>query len=145
MVLGCKINDNNSRLLRRSQLIKFSLDAIDKALESEETIKVYTDSVDQAVKKINAMIGRDTTIGIGISTPDSQSVCMGTSALRSQSVEQIFNEPIQVRAKGCGTRLKGGKEKALRRAKKYKERKCNGCGEVGVSHDKRNCPNRAVR
>ncbi|GAB2276664.1 hypothetical protein Dimus_011381 [Dionaea muscipula] len=46
-------------------------------------------------------------------------------------------EPLQVRAKGCGKRLKGGKEKAI---KKVKARRCNGCGLIGQSHDKRNCP-----
>ncbi|GAB2288467.1 hypothetical protein Dimus_022799 [Dionaea muscipula] len=44
-------------------------------------------------------------------------------------------EPLQVRAKGCGKRLKGGKEKAIKKA-----RRCNGCGLIGQSHDKRNCP-----
>ncbi|KAI8568306.1 hypothetical protein RHMOL_Rhmol02G0188100 [Rhododendron molle] len=42
----------------------------------------------------------------------------------------------QVRAKGCGKRLQGGKERAVNK----KSRKCNGCGLTGQSHDKRNCP-----
>ncbi|KAF7137311.1 hypothetical protein RHSIM_Rhsim07G0205700 [Rhododendron simsii] len=36
---------------------------------------------------------------------------------------------------GCGKRLKGGKEKAVKAL-----RKCHGCGLTGQSHDKRNCP-----
>ncbi|XP_058189345.1 uncharacterized protein LOC131306931 [Rhododendron vialii] len=46
-----------------------------------------------------------------------------------------LKEPLQVRAKGCGKRLKGGKEKAAKKA-----RRCHGCGLTGQSHDKRNCP-----
>lgn len=46
-----------------------------------------------------------------------------------------YKEPLAVRHKGCGKRLKGGKEKALK-----KPRRCTGCGLVGQSHDKRNCP-----
>ncbi|KAI8538405.1 hypothetical protein RHMOL_Rhmol09G0100300 [Rhododendron molle] len=46
-----------------------------------------------------------------------------------------LKEPLKVRAKGCGKRLKGGKEKAVK-----KSRKCHGCGLTGQSHDKRNCP-----
>ncbi|GAB2278431.1 hypothetical protein Dimus_013115, partial [Dionaea muscipula] len=46
-----------------------------------------------------------------------------------------LKEPLQVREKGCGKRLKGGKEKAIK-----KPRRCTGCGLTGQSHDKRNCP-----
>ncbi|KAF7151584.1 hypothetical protein RHSIM_Rhsim02G0163800 [Rhododendron simsii] len=54
----------------------------------------------------------------------------------SSLISQIsLKEPLQVRAKGCGKRLKGGKEKAVKN-----RRKCNGCGLTGQSHDKRNCP-----
>ncbi|KAM7526250.1 hypothetical protein LguiA_016152 [Lonicera macranthoides] len=49
----------------------------------------------------------------------------------SCNVESSFNEPDLVRAKGCGKRLKGGKEKALAKAKNKKVRRCHGCGKVG--------------
>lgn len=63
------------------------------------------------------------------------------SVVASWSVScNYYNEPSQVRAKGCGKRLKGGKEKALGKAKNSKTRRCNGCGLIGQSHDKRNCP-----
>ncbi|XP_020252186.1 uncharacterized protein LOC109829493 [Asparagus officinalis] len=64
----------------------------------------------------------------------------GTSAHGSCTFQSSFNEPNQVRAKGCGKRLKGGKEKAMARIKNKRERRCHGCGKVGQSHDKRNCP-----
>lgn len=48
-------------------------------------------------------------------------------------LEHSFTEPLQVRAKGCDKRLKGGKEKAA------KNRRCNDCGLAGQLHDKRNC------
>ncbi|XP_020242050.1 uncharacterized protein LOC109820333 [Asparagus officinalis] len=70
----------------------------------------------------------------------SKIITDGTSAHGSCSYENSFNEPDQVHAKGCGKRLKGEKEKAMTRAKNKKDRRCHGCGKVGQSHDKRNCP-----
>ncbi|GAB2289825.1 hypothetical protein Dimus_024130, partial [Dionaea muscipula] len=46
-----------------------------------------------------------------------------------------IKESLLVRAKGCGKRMKGGKEKTIKKA-----RHCHGCGLTGQSHDKRNCP-----
>ncbi|GAB2302802.1 hypothetical protein Dimus_036796 [Dionaea muscipula] len=62
---------------------------------------------------------------------DGDGSSVQVSSIRAHS----FKEPLQVRAKGCGKRLKGGKEKATKKA-----RRCNGCGLTGQSHDKRNCP-----
>ena len=55
----------------------------------------------------------------------------------AQQRQQICNEPLAVRAKGCGKRIKGGKEK---NKVHVKARRCAACGKVGQSHDKRNCP-----
>ncbi|XP_060673300.1 protein FAR1-RELATED SEQUENCE 5-like [Ziziphus jujuba] len=52
---------------------------------------------------------------------------------------EALKNPSAVRAKGCGQRLKRGKEKATNAAK-YRGRRCNGCGKIGQSHDKRNYP-----
>lgn len=52
--------------------------------------------------------------------------------------DHIYNEPKQVRAKGCVKRLKGRKEKASGKANNSKSRRCHCCGKVGQSHDKRN-------
>lgn len=43
-----------------------------------------------------------------------------------------FNEPLEVRFKGCGKLIKGRKEKANEKAKE-KGRRYNGCGQVGQS------------
>ncbi|XP_058198480.1 protein FAR1-RELATED SEQUENCE 9-like [Rhododendron vialii] len=43
-----------------------------------------------------------------------------------------LKEPLQVRAKGCGKQLKGGKEKPAK-----KVRHCNGCGLTGSSQNTR--------
>nr|XP_011467788.1 PREDICTED: uncharacterized protein LOC101298451 [Fragaria vesca subsp. vesca] len=56
--------------------------------------------------------------------------------------QHIYNEPVQVRAKGCGKRLKAGKEKGrLKAAKKAngKGRFCHGCKKHDQQHDKKNC------
>ncbi|KAF9599247.1 hypothetical protein IFM89_036545 [Coptis chinensis] len=65
---------------------------------------------------------------------------VGVSGAKSSNLAINYHEPSQARPKGCGKRLKGDKEKALKKAQKYKRRRCNGCNMVGVSHDKRNCP-----
>lgn len=52
----------------------------------------------------------------------------------SRGKEPMLKDPQPVRSKGCGKRLKGGKEKAMK-----KLRRCNGCGKL-ATHDKRNCP-----
>ncbi|XP_058180767.1 uncharacterized protein LOC131299175 [Rhododendron vialii] len=49
--------------------------------------------------------------------------------------DHSLKELLQVRARGYGKRLRGGKEKAAK-----KDWRCNGCGLTGQSHDKRNCP-----
>lgn len=64
------------------------------------------------------------------------SVQLSTRTPTTRISEVTLKEPLPVRTKGCGKRLKGGKEKAMLK----KGRRCNGCGKVGQSHDKRNCP-----
>ncbi|KAL2486569.1 Protein FAR1-RELATED SEQUENCE 5 [Abeliophyllum distichum] len=61
---------------------------------------------------------------------------VGMSRNRNKSVEetQVVCDPNPVRAKGCGKRLKSGKEKALSRS----NRQCRACGTSG--HDRRTCP-----
>ncbi|KAL2519513.1 Protein FAR1-RELATED SEQUENCE 5 [Abeliophyllum distichum] len=55
---------------------------------------------------------------------------------RKKSVEEtrVVCDPNPVRAKGCGKRLKSGKEKALSQS----NRQCRACGTSG--HDRRTCP-----
>ncbi|GAB2297912.1 hypothetical protein Dimus_031997 [Dionaea muscipula] len=67
--------------------------------------------------------------------PNNRSVKTISSIRDHISQEVTLKEPLQVRAKGCGKRLKGGKEKGIK-----KPRRCTGCGLSGQSHDKRNYP-----
>ncbi|KAL2511451.1 Protein FAR1-RELATED SEQUENCE [Abeliophyllum distichum] len=61
---------------------------------------------------------------------------VGMSRNRNKSVEetQVVCDPNPVRAKGCGKRLKSGKEKALSQS----NRQCRACGTSG--HGRRTCP-----
>ncbi|KAL2490774.1 Protein FAR1-RELATED SEQUENCE [Abeliophyllum distichum] len=61
---------------------------------------------------------------------------VGMSRNRNRSLEetQVVCDPNPVRAKGCGKRLKSGKEKTL----SHSNRQCRACGTSG--HDRRTCP-----
>ncbi|KAL2475357.1 Protein FAR1-RELATED SEQUENCE [Abeliophyllum distichum] len=61
---------------------------------------------------------------------------VGMSKNRNKSVKEtrVICDPNPVRAKGCGKRLKSGKEKALFQS----NRQCRACGTSG--HDRRTCP-----
>ncbi|XP_020270897.1 protein FAR1-RELATED SEQUENCE 5-like [Asparagus officinalis] len=128
---GMQITLDNHYLLTRSQFIQSSLDLVDKSLEQ----------IDQFLSS-HMVSGR--TVAKSFTEKSNQMSCNlmddGTSVQDSCTFQNSFNEPDQVRAKGCGKRLKGGKEKAMARAKNKKDRRCHGCGKVGQSHDKRNCP-----
>ncbi|XP_024043082.1 protein FAR1-RELATED SEQUENCE 5-like [Citrus clementina] len=126
---GVEINDcsNKSILLKRTKLFQLASNVIDKAVLSEATSKLVIENLEDALEKVKLVMKS----------------CKSEGVLEKNSGMQQphFNEPLQVRAKGCGKRLKGGKEKAKEKAKgKDKGRRCNGCGLVGQSHDKRNCP-----
>ncbi|KAF9596523.1 hypothetical protein IFM89_012254 [Coptis chinensis] len=104
---------------------------VDKALRSKEATKVYTDALESALVEINKLvIGCGTssqTFGCGTS---SQKFGCGTSVggpgKKGSNMENSFYEQNHARPKGCGKRLKGLKEKALRKVQKYHGRKCNG-------------------
>ncbi|KAL2472446.1 Protein FAR1-RELATED SEQUENCE 5 [Abeliophyllum distichum] len=53
---------------------------------------------------------------------------------KSHESQQFIEDPSEVRAKGCGKRLKSSKEKAISKC----NRQCSVCGVAG--HDKRTCP-----
>ncbi|XP_020270737.1 protein FAR1-RELATED SEQUENCE 5-like [Asparagus officinalis] len=140
---GMQITPDNPYLLTRSQFIQSSLDLVDKSLVYEETREMFTDGLRIINEQIDQFLSSH--MAVMSFTEKSNPICSkiiteGTSAHGSCSYENSFNEPDQVRAKGCGKRLKGGKEKAMTRAKNKKDRRCHGCGKVGQSHDKRNCP-----
>ncbi|KAM7488607.1 hypothetical protein LguiB_026091 [Lonicera macranthoides] len=147
---GVDIVNDSTHLSRRSQFIQLSLDVVDKALVYEETRKMFTDGLYSINEQIDQFIGSRTSANIsieinnltcaGTSVLGGTSKLVGCSAHDSCNVDNSYNEPDQVRAKGCGKRLKGGKEKALARVKNKKVRRCHGCGKAGQAHDKRNCP-----
>ncbi|KAL2481958.1 Protein FAR1-RELATED SEQUENCE 5 [Abeliophyllum distichum] len=53
---------------------------------------------------------------------------------KSRESQQFIEDPSEVRAKGCGKRLKSSKEKTISKC----NRQCSVCGVAG--HDKRTCP-----
>ncbi|XP_020249451.1 protein FAR-RED IMPAIRED RESPONSE 1-like [Asparagus officinalis] len=134
---GMQISPDNSYLLTRSQFIQSSLELVDKSLVCEETRKMFTDGV-----RIHMVSGRAVAKSFTEKSNKMSSNLMddGTSVQDSCTFQNSFNEPDQVRAKGCVKRLKGGKKKAMAREKNKKDRRCHGCGKVGQSHDKRNYP-----
>ncbi|KAL2455467.1 Protein FAR1-RELATED SEQUENCE [Abeliophyllum distichum] len=57
-----------------------------------------------------------------------------TYSSKSRESQQLVEDPSEVRAKGCGKRMKSSKEKAMSKG----SRQCSVCG--GAGHDKRTCP-----
>ncbi|KAL2466376.1 Protein FAR1-RELATED SEQUENCE [Abeliophyllum distichum] len=57
-----------------------------------------------------------------------------TYSSKSRESQQFIEDPSEVRAKGCGKRIKSSKEKAISKC----SRQCSVCGVAG--HDKRTCP-----
>ncbi|KAF7152714.1 hypothetical protein RHSIM_Rhsim01G0152900 [Rhododendron simsii] len=85
---------------------------IDDAVLDEEGTEVVREALLSSQKKIGFVRG---------SRQDGS-----TSSIQlpiSLGSQHGLKEPFKVRAKGCGKRLKGGKEKAVK-----KSRKCHGCG-----------------
>ncbi|XP_058218898.1 protein FAR1-RELATED SEQUENCE 5-like [Rhododendron vialii] len=121
---GVKEICNSSLLVRRQGLFQLACTVIDDAVLDEEESEVVREALESSQKKI-ALMRSSRKDG-------STSRIQVPSSLGSQ---HCLKEPLQVRAKGCGKRLKGGKEKAVKQ-----RRKCNGCGLTGQLHDKRNCP-----
>ncbi|GAB2299527.1 hypothetical protein Dimus_033593 [Dionaea muscipula] len=104
-----------SLLEQRFKLFNLASNVIDEALVSEGGPRLVEDLLCSAQKKLLEM--------------------NKVSGVRDESSVQVFSvrahnfkEPLQVRAKGCGRRLKGGKEKATKKA-----RRCNGCGSSQVT------------
>ncbi|XP_058217039.1 protein FAR1-RELATED SEQUENCE 5-like [Rhododendron vialii] len=115
---------DHSIFVRRKGLFEQAHDVIEYGVIDEEGTEVVSKHLSLAKKEIALMRSAYN----GSSTNHTQvPVSLGS--------QYCFKEPLKVRAKGCGKRLKGGKEKTVK-----KSRKCNGCGLTGQSHDKRNCP-----
>ncbi|KAI8559429.1 hypothetical protein RHMOL_Rhmol04G0173100 [Rhododendron molle] len=107
---------------RRNRLFQLDSTLIDEAVLTEDGTQFVEELLSSGQEKLCDMKKvRQDGVGNSIQVPIFR--------------DQGLKEPLQVRAKGCGKRLKGGKEKAAKKA-----RRCNGCGLTRQSHDKRNCP-----
>ncbi|KAH7575397.1 hypothetical protein JRO89_XS02G0098200 [Xanthoceras sorbifolium] len=78
---------------------------------SKEASKILKDDLNNVLSKVKSVVR-------------SESI-----SERHNSTPQIYNESLAVRAKGCGKRLKGGKEKTKGKTTDN-SRRCNGCGKV---------------
>ncbi|XP_062005976.1 protein FAR1-RELATED SEQUENCE 5-like [Rosa rugosa] len=125
---GMEVKDNKALLARRTKLFQHAIDAIDKAMVSDEASQLFMECLDAFLENIKTLIGNES---------GQSAVVLET---KIDAIQQIFNEPNQVRARGCGRRLKKGKEKRKVKVKESQGRQCHGCGLFGQSHDKRNCP-----
>ncbi|KAL2456614.1 Protein FAR1-RELATED SEQUENCE [Abeliophyllum distichum] len=105
----------------------------------------------------NAKLGYPDDLTAGLSTDDSSSTSLmarhgllshkaslivDDAALTDERSEFLIDsvniqDPSAVRAKGCGKRLKSGKEKSISK----QNSQCRICGQHG--HDKRTCPQRS--
>ncbi|KAH7576489.1 hypothetical protein JRO89_XS01G0082400 [Xanthoceras sorbifolium] len=112
---------DKSMLTCRTRLFQLASNVIENVVGSEEASKILEDDLNNVLSKVKSVVKSDSI------------------SERHSSTPQIYNKPLAVRAKGCGKRLKGGKEKAKGKTTDN-NRRCNGCGKVGQSHDKRNCP-----
>ncbi|KAL6198817.1 hypothetical protein ACLB2K_028605 [Fragaria x ananassa] len=122
---GVEIKDNKALFVRRTKLLQHATYAIDKAIVSDEASQLLMESLDAFLEKFNRLSNGNLAPVLETETP---------------TIQHVFNVPDEIRAKGCGKRLRKGKEKRKGKVKESQGRKCHGCGLYGQSHDKRNCP-----
>ncbi|GAB2275752.1 hypothetical protein Dimus_010502 [Dionaea muscipula] len=116
-----------SLLERRSKLFNLASRVIDEVVCTEDR----TSYVEEVLSKTETSL-----LHMRAASDDGDRSVKTPSSVRDHTSQEVsLKEPLQVRAKGCGKRLKGGKEKGIK-----KPRRCTGCGLSGQSHDKRNCP-----
>ncbi|GAB2295091.1 hypothetical protein Dimus_038338 [Dionaea muscipula] len=122
--MGTSMNGiyNISFLERRLKLFQLASSIIDEAIVNEAATQLAENDFCLTQKKILDM-------------KPSRDVGEGSSIQVSIVHDYGVKEPLQVREKGSEKRLKGGKEKEIKKA-----RRCNGYGLIGQSYDKRNCP-----
>ncbi|KAF7151279.1 hypothetical protein RHSIM_Rhsim02G0126800 [Rhododendron simsii] len=119
---GMKEICDKSLLERRNRLFKLASTLIDEAMITEDG----TEFVEEHLS-----LGHKNLCDMKKLSQDGERSAIQVPIIRDLGLK----EPLQVRAKGCGKRLKGGKEKVAKKAKH-----CHGCGLTGQSHDKKNCP-----
>ncbi|XP_024195739.1 protein FAR1-RELATED SEQUENCE 5-like [Rosa chinensis] len=94
---GIEVKDNKALLARRTKLFQHATDAIDKAMVSDEASQLFMECLDAFLENLKTLIGNES---------GQSAVVLET---KIDAIQHIFNEPNQVRAKGCGRRLKKGK------------------------------------
>ncbi|KAL5744290.1 hypothetical protein ACOSP7_027152 [Xanthoceras sorbifolium] len=107
------ISDFQDKLMltRCTRLFQLASNIIENVVGSEEASKILEDDLNNVLSKVKSVVSSDSI------------------SERHSSTPQIYNEPLAVRAKGCGKRLKGGKEKAKGKTTDN-SRRCNGCGKI---------------
>ncbi|GAB2276771.1 hypothetical protein Dimus_011487 [Dionaea muscipula] len=104
-----------SSLERRFKFFQLASNVIDEAIVTEDDMR-FVEEVLRSDQNKQCDMKKGDEVGEGSS--------IQVSGVRDHG----FKEPLQVQAKGCGKRLKGGKEKAVKKA-----RCCHGCGLTGQS------------
>lgn len=124
---GLEITDTNALVVKWSKLFHHASLLIDKVLTSpDEASTIFIEALDNVLNKLKEM-----------QVDKGESACVRKKP--SDVFQHRYNEPNQVRAKGCGKGLKKGKRQTKRKITSN-GRKCHGCGLHGQLHDKRNCP-----
>ncbi|KAL5769859.1 hypothetical protein ACOSP7_014013 [Xanthoceras sorbifolium] len=92
---GTEISDfqGKSMLTRRTRLFQLASNVIENVVGSEEACKILEDDLNNVLSKVKSVVRSDNI------------------SERHNSTPYIYNEPLAVKAKGCGKRLKGGKER----------------------------------
>ncbi|KAK1552145.1 hypothetical protein Q3G72_011087 [Acer saccharum] len=100
---GLEINDfsDKSFMVRHMRLIQLATYVIDKATCIEDASKILEDILNNAILDIKSTLRFGGSYGV---------------SERNNVVQHVYNEPLVVRAKSCGKKLKGGKEKAINKA-----------------------------
>lgn len=94
---GLEITDTNALVVKQSKLFHHASLLIDKVLTSpDEPSTIFIEALDNVLNKLKEM-----------QVDKGESVCVRKKP--SDVFQHRYNEPNQVRAKGCGKRLKKGK------------------------------------
>ncbi|KAF7132799.1 hypothetical protein RHSIM_Rhsim09G0077400 [Rhododendron simsii] len=111
--LGSNVREicGSSIFVRRQGLFQLASTVIDDAVLDEEGTKVVREALLSSQKKIALMMSSRQD---GSTSSIQMPISLGS--------QHGLKEPLKVVAKGCGKRLKGEKEKAIK-----KSRKCHGC------------------
>ncbi|XP_073053592.1 protein FAR1-RELATED SEQUENCE 5-like isoform X1 [Primulina eburnea] len=117
------IDDPEKSLMSRHSRLSYKASvAIDDASLTDEGTNFLDKQLDYILSKIKEI---------------NTSKTFNSESQKKRTMDVVLGiiDPSEIRAKGCGKRLKSSKEKSISKA-----RLCRGCGSRGVSHDQRNCP-----